>query len=257
MAAPLPIRRPTPAAKPSADDGRRRDRPRGCAGSFAGCPRIHAARRATHRSGCPDRSFRARWGAGAGRRTRASATAATRGFATTGCPAWRSRSRSCSRMSAIRRPSPNRSAPPNSGPGSTASTGSPAMRCSARTDSSTSSSATASWACTSRGCPAGPRGEGDRGRAAHPRSGRERTRGRAAASGGRGAHGTAFVGAVGDAAEVEDFTALGDAVNTTARLASVAGSGEALISVEAAAAAGWRRMASSGATLRSRAAPSR
>jgi adenylate cyclase len=55
---------------------------------------------------------------------------------------------------------------------------------------------------------------------------------------GVGVHtGEAFVGAVGDAAEVEDFTALGDAVNTTARLASVAGSGEALISVDAAAAA--------------------
>ena len=56
---------------------------------------------------------------------------------------------------------------------------------------------------------------------------------------GVGVHtGEAFVGAVGHAAEVEDFTALGDAVNTTARLASVAASGEALISVEAAAAAG-------------------
>jgi adenylate cyclase len=55
---------------------------------------------------------------------------------------------------------------------------------------------------------------------------------------GVGVHtGEAFVGAVGDAAEVQDFTALGDAVNTTARLASVAGSGEALISVQAAAAA--------------------
>ena len=55
---------------------------------------------------------------------------------------------------------------------------------------------------------------------------------------GVGVHtGTAFVGAVGHAAKVEDFTALGDAVNTTARLASVAASGEALISVEAAAAA--------------------
>jgi adenylate cyclase len=55
---------------------------------------------------------------------------------------------------------------------------------------------------------------------------------------GVGVHtGTAFVGAVGHAAEVEDFTALGDAVNTTARLASLAASGEALISVEAAAAA--------------------
>jgi adenylate cyclase len=56
---------------------------------------------------------------------------------------------------------------------------------------------------------------------------------------GVGVHaGMAFVGAVGDAAEVQDFTALGDAVNTTARLASVAGSGEALISLEAAEAAG-------------------
>ena len=55
---------------------------------------------------------------------------------------------------------------------------------------------------------------------------------------GVGVHtGVAFVGAVGDASEVQDFTALGDVVNTTARLASVAGSGEALISVEAAAAA--------------------
>jgi adenylate cyclase len=59
---------------------------------------------------------------------------------------------------------------------------------------------------------------------------------------GVGVHtGEAFVGAVGDAAEVQDFTALGDAVNTTARLASVAGSGEALVSVEAAAAAGLSR----------------
>lgn len=55
---------------------------------------------------------------------------------------------------------------------------------------------------------------------------------------GVGVHtGDAFVGAVGDAAEVQDFTALGDAVNTTARLASVAGAGEALISLDAAAAA--------------------
>jgi adenylate cyclase len=49
--------------------------------------------------------------------------------------------------------------------------------------------------------------------------------------------GTAFVGAVGDRNEVQDFTALGDTVNATARLASVAGAGEALISVDAAIAA--------------------
>ena len=59
---------------------------------------------------------------------------------------------------------------------------------------------------------------------------------------GVGVHlGEAFVGAVGDAGEVQDFTALGDTVNTAARLASVAGSGEALVSVEAAAAAGLSR----------------
>jgi adenylate cyclase len=59
---------------------------------------------------------------------------------------------------------------------------------------------------------------------------------------GVGVHtGEAFVGAVGAAGEVQDFTALGDTVNTTARLASVAGSGEALISLEAAAAAGLSR----------------
>ena len=42
--------------------------------------------------------------------------------------------------------------------------------------------------------------------------------------------GTAYVGAVGSQAIVTDFTALGDAVNVTARLASVAAAGEVLIS---------------------------
>ncbi len=56
---------------------------------------------------------------------------------------------------------------------------------------------------------------------------------------GVGVHtGPAFVGAVGDKDEVQDFTALGDAVNTTARLSSVAPGGEALISVAAAEAGG-------------------
>jgi adenylate cyclase len=50
--------------------------------------------------------------------------------------------------------------------------------------------------------------------------------------------GEAFVGATGPADMVDDFTALGDAVNTTARLASVAGAGELIISVAAAEAAG-------------------
>lgn len=55
---------------------------------------------------------------------------------------------------------------------------------------------------------------------------------------GIGVHtGVAFVGAVGVAGEVTDFTALGDAVNTAARLASAAGAGEILVSDSAASAA--------------------
>jgi adenylate cyclase len=55
---------------------------------------------------------------------------------------------------------------------------------------------------------------------------------------GVGVHtGRAFVGIVGTE-EITDFTALGDAVNLTARLASAAGAGEALITEEASAAAG-------------------
>jgi adenylate cyclase len=50
--------------------------------------------------------------------------------------------------------------------------------------------------------------------------------------------GDAFVGATGPQGAVDDFTALGDAVNTTARLASAARAGEVLISVPAAIAAG-------------------
>ena len=50
--------------------------------------------------------------------------------------------------------------------------------------------------------------------------------------------GDAFVGATGPIGAVDDFTALGDAVNTTARLASAAAAGEVLISTAAADAAG-------------------
>jgi adenylate cyclase len=49
--------------------------------------------------------------------------------------------------------------------------------------------------------------------------------------------GDAFVGATGPADAVEDFTALGDCVNATARLASAAGPGELLVSMAAARAA--------------------
>jgi adenylate cyclase len=46
--------------------------------------------------------------------------------------------------------------------------------------------------------------------------------------------GTAYVGALGSSEEISDFTALGDSVNTTARLASLAGPGELLVSLAAA-----------------------
>jgi adenylate cyclase len=47
----------------------------------------------------------------------------------------------------------------------------------------------------------------------------------------------AWVGAVGDGIK-SDVTAVGDTVNTTARLASAARAGEVLVTIEAAAAAG-------------------
>jgi len=50
--------------------------------------------------------------------------------------------------------------------------------------------------------------------------------------------GEAFVGTTGPSGAVDDFTALGDAVNTAARLASSAAAGEILVSVAAAEAAG-------------------
>jgi adenylate cyclase len=50
--------------------------------------------------------------------------------------------------------------------------------------------------------------------------------------------GVAFVGATGPGTAVDDFTALGDAVNITARLASAARAGEVIVSVAAAEAAG-------------------
>jgi adenylate cyclase len=55
---------------------------------------------------------------------------------------------------------------------------------------------------------------------------------------GAGVHtGPAWVGAVGDGAHTE-LTALGDTVNTTARLAAVAGAGEILVTTDTAGAAG-------------------
>jgi adenylate cyclase len=55
---------------------------------------------------------------------------------------------------------------------------------------------------------------------------------------GAGVHtGLAFVGVVGDAGEASDFTALGDPLNTAARLAAAAAAGEVLVS-DAAVRAG-------------------
>jgi adenylate cyclase len=52
---------------------------------------------------------------------------------------------------------------------------------------------------------------------------------------GGGVHsGTAYVGYLGSSQQISDFTALGDSVNMTARLASIAGPGELLVSVAAA-----------------------
>ena len=52
---------------------------------------------------------------------------------------------------------------------------------------------------------------------------------------GGGVHtGIAYVGTLGSSEEISDFTALGDSVNTTARLASLAGPGELLVSLAAA-----------------------
>ena len=57
---------------------------------------------------------------------------------------------------------------------------------------------------------------------------------------GIGVHtGPAYVGVVGDEDSTMDFTALGDSVNTTARLASQAGAGEILVSYATCAASQW------------------
>ena len=56
--------------------------------------------------------------------------------------------------------------------------------------------------------------------------------------------GSAFVGSTGAEGAVSDFTALGDVVNTTARLVSEAAAGELLVSIEAAQAGDldWQSM---------------
>ena len=50
--------------------------------------------------------------------------------------------------------------------------------------------------------------------------------------------GIAYVGSLGSSEQISDFTALGDSVNTTARLASLAEAGELLVSVASSERAG-------------------
>jgi adenylate cyclase len=69
--------------------------------------------------------------------------------------------------------------------------------------------------------------------------------------------GEAFVGATGLCTTVDDFTALGDAVNITARLASAAAAGEVIVSMATAQAAGMTtdRLERRTVALRGRIAP--
>jgi adenylate cyclase len=73
------------------------------------------------------------------------------------------------------------------------------------------------------------------GRALLEVAGRPDATGQGPISVGAGVHtGVAYVGTFGSSEQISDFTALGDAVNTTARLASLASAGELLVSVAAA-----------------------
>jgi adenylate cyclase len=64
--------------------------------------------------------------------------------------------------------------------------------------------------------------------------------------------GNAFVGSTGAGGTVSDFTALGDVVNTTARLASEAAAGELLVSAAAATASDLNSASAERRTLRVR-----
>jgi adenylate cyclase len=67
--------------------------------------------------------------------------------------------------------------------------------------------------------------------------------------------GEAFVGGTGPGGTIEDFTALGDVVNTTARLAAAARAGELIVSVAAADAAGLDSFERRRVEIRGRAEP--
>jgi adenylate cyclase len=67
--------------------------------------------------------------------------------------------------------------------------------------------------------------------------------------------GEAFVGGTGPGGTIEDFTALGDVVNTTARLAAAARAGEVIVSVAAAEAADSGGLQGRTVEIRGRAEP--
>jgi adenylate cyclase len=67
--------------------------------------------------------------------------------------------------------------------------------------------------------------------------------------------GEAFVGGTGPGGTIEDFTALGDVVNTTARLAAEARAGEVIVSVAAAEAADAHSLERRTVEIRGRAEP--
>ena len=124
---------------------------------------------------------------------------------------------------------------------SATSTRSGRRRSSATTAWSTSSSATRSSACSSAACPGRitPRRRSPPDADLIERVGRDDATPSGPIPLGAGIHtGIAYVGPTGPAGAVDDFTALGDVVNTTARLASAAAAGELLVSVDAATEAG-------------------
>ena len=67
--------------------------------------------------------------------------------------------------------------------------------------------------------------------------------------------GEAFVGGTGPGGTIEDFTALGDVVNTAARLASAANAGEVIVSTAAAEAAGLEGVERRSVEIRGRIEP--
>jgi adenylate cyclase len=80
----------------------------------------------------------------------------------------------------------------------------------------------------------------DAGRAILAAAGRANASANGAIPVGAGVHtGVAYVGSIGSSKQISDFTALGDPVNITARLASLAAAGELLISVAASESAGF------------------